>query len=269
MINETLARRNAENYSFSEYVAGSATREFETELAEVSKMVEIAKLKVSSEAKGRLDVLLFKYRKNYSDWVNARNESGSRHVSVMVSGAGNYNLKAHQKWMEREGKSWEKYDDLRNIEWDIGSIIRGDSIISSDDVDVLEKLNEKLEHALSEHAEYKEKNLKARKEGVMGVDGYVLSNSNGRIKSIRDRIKKLEKLKSDVTSEIVIGDVRILDNVEAQRLQIYFLGKPTSNVIDELKKRGFKWAPSTGAWQRFRGNIARCIAKEIVGKYCE
>ena len=38
--------------------------------------------------------------------------------------------------------------------------------------------------------------------------------------------------------------------VEAMRLQIIFDGKPEADVRAVLKKHGFKWAPSQGAWQR-------------------
>ena len=39
-------------------------------------------------------------------------------------------------------------------------------------------------------------------------------------------------------------------NREANRLQIYFEGKPDATVRDELKSNGFRWSPKAEAWQR-------------------
>ena len=44
------------------------------------------------------------------------------------------------------------------------------------------------------------------------------------------------------------GTVEI--NREANRLQIYFEGKPDATVRDELKSNGFRWSPKAEAWQR-------------------
>ena len=39
-------------------------------------------------------------------------------------------------------------------------------------------------------------------------------------------------------------------NAEYNRIQIFFDSKPDDDVRNELKRNGFKWAPSQGAWQR-------------------
>lgn len=38
---------------------------------------------------------------------------------------------------------------------------------------------------------------------------------------------------------------------QENRVKIFFDEKPRRSVIDFLKKNSFKWAPSSGAWQRF------------------
>ncbi len=47
-------------------------------------------------------------------------------------------------------------------------------------------------------------------------------------------------------------------------LIVIFDGKPDSDVRDKLKSRGFRWAPSVGAWQRQRTVNAMWAAKSIV-----
>lgn len=50
--------------------------------------------------------------------------------------------------------------------------------------------------------------------------------------------------------EYEIGEVRVLHNVEENRLQLFYPGKPESETITKLKSRGFKWSPRNKAWQR-------------------
>lgn len=145
MINETLARRAKENMSFSDYKAGSATAEFNAEIERVKALIEKAKTKVSPEAQERLDGLLSSYTRNYANWINKRNANGAGHVSVMIAGPANYNMRAHEKYLNRERKIWEEYEQFKNIEWKIQSIINGDKVIRSDDKNAVEKIKAKIE----------------------------------------------------------------------------------------------------------------------------
>lgn len=145
IINEDLARRSKENMSFSDYKAGSATAEFNAEIARVKALIEQAKERVSPEAQERLDNLLSSYTRNYANWINKRNSNGAGHVSVMISGPANYNMRAHEKYLNRERKIWEEYEQFKNIEWKIQSIINGDKVIRSDDKNAVEKIKAKIE----------------------------------------------------------------------------------------------------------------------------
>lgn len=48
----------------------------------------------------------------------------------------------------------------------------------------------------------------------------------------------------------MIGEVTVRQNVEDNRLQLLFQGKPEPDMIAKLKSRGFKWSPRNQAWQR-------------------
>lgn len=144
MINENLARRSKENCSFSDYKAGSATAEFNAEIARVKGIIENAKQRVSPEAQERLDNLLSSYTRNYANWVNKRNASGAGHVSAMISGPSNYNMRKHEQYLNRERKLWEEYDQFKDIEWKIQSIVNGDKVIRSDDKNAVGKIKAKI-----------------------------------------------------------------------------------------------------------------------------
>lgn len=267
IINEESARRSRENMSFSDYKPGSATAEYNAVIADASEKIEKAKSKVSPEGQERLDNLLASFGSNYASWTNKSNANGAGHVSVMISGGSNYNMRAHEKYMNRESKLWEEYDNIKDIDSRIWAIIRGDKIIKSDDENAIEKLQDKLLKEQEKHQAYKDYNAKARKDGKETLAAYVLQNSNGRIKGIKDRIAHLERLavKAEATPrvETEVNGITIIDNLEAQRLQIIFPGKPDTEVRDQLKKNGFRWCPTAGAWQSYRSERAGKFAQEI------
>jgi hypothetical protein len=143
VINEDLARRSKENMSFSSYIPGSATAEYNQEIARVAELVEAAKLKVSDEGKAKLDRFLNSYKVHYANWINKSNANGSRHVSVMISGPANYNMRAHEKYLARERSLCKEYEEFKNPEYKISSIVAGDKVIRTEDKDAIEKLKKR------------------------------------------------------------------------------------------------------------------------------
>lgn len=264
IINEELARRSHENRSFRDYVEGSATNEYNSMVKEAAEKIEKAKEGRDEETKEKLDKCLERYAARMANWINESNKNGAGHVSVMICGSSNYPMKKHEKYLAKEKKLHEEYDSIRNIDEQISSIIYSRHIIKSGDSDAVEKLKEKLEKALAEHQSYKDYNVKARKEGKEQLPAYVLQNSNGRIKNIKDRLARLEREKAQEVKEETIGDIKVIDNTELSRIQIIFPDIPSAALRTELKKNGFKWAPSQGAWQNFRNQRNLDKAKELI-----
>lgn len=50
--------------------------------------------------------------------------------------------------------------------------------------------------------------------------------------------------------EYEVAGVKVVQNVNDNRLQLFFEGKPENEMITKLKKNGFKWSPRNKAWQR-------------------
>jgi hypothetical protein len=97
--------------------------------------------------------------------------------------------------------------------------------------------------------------------GRVGFANYALTNNSGNIHRMKERIAHLQKHSTDTTAEIQAGDIRIVDNVEINRVQIFFPGKPNDEIRSNLKSNGFRWSPTEGAWQRQRSQYALDIAK--------
>jgi len=163
--------------------------------------------------------------------------------------------------------------------------------IFSDDPDATEKLVAKIVRLEQRQEMMKKANRLVRKEnqdelaemgfseaviaglltpdfcGRVGFPSYMLTNNNANIRRMKKRVVHIAAHADDETTEIEIGPVRIVDDVDANRLQVFFPDKPTAEVRAQLKQSGFRWAPSIGAWQRHRSNQANYESHRIVKKF--
>ncbi len=106
--------------------------------------------------------------------------------------------------------------------------------------------------------------------GRIGFAAYQLSNNSAQIGNVKSRIKVLEAKAQEVSKEVeAAGGVKLVENVKDNRLQLIFPDKPAPEIIAELKGRGFRWAPSAGAWQRQLNNGARWAAECVLKKFQE
>lgn len=96
---------------------------------------------------------------------------------------------------------------------------------------------------------------------------YMLSNNNAEIKRAEKRIKELEARQGQETTETITKGVRVVENVEDNRIQLFFPGMPSVETRTALKRNGFKWARSIGAWQRHLNNAGRYAAKYVLENY--
>ena len=100
--------------------------------------------------------------------------------------------------------------------------------------------------------------------GRLGFPGFELTNNNANIRRLKERLAHLQKQEAQETTEKEINGIRIVDNVEDNRLQIFFPGKPSEEIREKLKSWGFRWSPMVGAWQRHRSNAATYAAQQII-----
>lgn len=165
--------------------------------------------------------------------------------------------------------------------------------ISSDDPNALEKLQEKLEKLTKKQEMFKAINkiVKSKKlselakveqmvalgvsESVAqkflsnetfsgpGIPRYELTNNNANMKRIAQRIAQLKKVESIPHSEEEINGVKLVVSPEDNRVQLFFPGKPSEEKRTELKRNGFRWAPTVGAWMAFLNPYAVHKAKNL------
>jgi hypothetical protein len=155
--------------------------------------------------------------------------------------------------------------------------IMDNRVISSDDPNAIQKLQDKLEMCEKSQKYMKEVNAYYRKngtcEGFPGMEAaraarldesvrqayswdkqpfpsYALTNNSAEIRRLKQRIEKLT-----VNQEVgfvgwTFDGGEVVANSEENRLQILFDEKPDEQKRSALKGNGFKWLPSQGAWQR-------------------
>ena len=96
----------------------------------------------------------------------------------------------------------------------------------------------------------------------VGYQKYQLTNNNANIRRLKLRLKDLEtKAEAETKRETLEGICEIVQNVEENRIQFIFDGKPSADIRGIMKSHGFRWAPSQGAWQRQLTNNAKYSAR--------
>jgi hypothetical protein len=120
--------------------------------------------------------------------------------------------------------------------------------------------------------------------GRIGIPAYVGANRNGNMRRILQRIAHLERLAVTPAAPEIAGEVAadptrglaltetvtgagftIEDSADENRIMIKFDAIPSKDVRTALKRSGFKWSPTRGAWVRMRGANALWAAKCALG----
>lgn len=209
---------------------------------------------------------------------------------------GHHSEKRHRKYLvTADNKMRQSVEAEKKAAYykDKAEALLKNTAISSDDPDALDKLKEKLQSLEDTQELYKAINkiLRTKKSDAekvtslqnigikestaiklvtpdrtygTGIPRFQLTNNNANIRRIRQRITYLEKISAMPSSEEEINGVRLVVSSEDNRIQLYFPGKPSDEVRTALKRAGFRWAPSIGAWMRQISGYAIQQAKEIL-----
>lgn len=157
-------------------------------------------------------------------------------------------LQANQRQMKAINEAWRK----------VGSP-------AADDLAGWQKVADAPDVMMNVNDLARVRELLARKLVVRPFPSYSLSNNSANIRRIEQRIEQLKRAATRETKEEDYqGVVKLIENAEANRVQLIFPGKPDASVREKLKRSGFRWSPSEGAWQRHLNNAGIWAAKDIV-----
>jgi DNA repair exonuclease SbcCD ATPase subunit len=238
------------------------------------------------------------YRRKYRSKTIAHLQAKGRCVSTMIAGPSNFNVRGAQKANRSADKRWEEASGYRDRFFRaMRKKYRNDGPVLSSDDDAVEQLKKKIEKAEATQALMKAANkvLRSKKKtddekvaalveslgckeetarkflepddfGVVGFPSYRLTNNNANIRRMKERLEKIAAAKAtpDTTEE---GDdgVTFEDCPSANRVRLFFPGKPDAATRSQLKGNGFRWAPSIGCWQAYRNHHSTAFARRFAG----
>lgn len=274
-INETTARHAKEAISFSDYRQGSATAEYRHMVDEAVKIAERQKSRVDPMHHEKIDRLLDTYCRKLAANMSHHNEILGRVPSVMIAGPSNFPVRKKEKQNAAMDSNMQEWRDIQGLLDKIRSTGRGG--ISADDPDAVHKLQEKLDSLEQLQKTMKAVNAYYRKHKTLDgcphlspqtieklkadmtqgwhLEGkpyasWALSNNNAEIHRVKDRIESLTRKADTPFTGWEFDGGKVEFNREENRLQIFFDEKPGADTRADLKSQGFRWAPSTEAWQR-------------------
>ncbi len=295
-INEDTARSAHYCVHMSDYKPGNATAEYRRAVDNAAALVEARKAKVSPYYHDKLDALLDRYARRLAQWMNDYNRNQASYPSQFISGAGNYNMKKHEKQMSREGTLWNEYNEIKAILNKIEAV--GTGAVDLADPHAHEMLAEQLQKLQAQLDRDKALNAYYRKhksfDGFPGltaeaaakltadfadtcqrcpwvkhpIPDYELTSLRGKIKRVQARLDELDKRTEQAeqpAESTKFSGGEIVRNLEADRLQILFDEKPDEETRAALKQNGFRWSPRYSAWQRQLTPNAEAAARRALG----
>lgn len=291
-INEAQARTAHNMMSMRDYEGGSKTREYRRYVDRAYNLADRVAKERPAQAE-RLYSMAGRYSRRMAEYFNRDSKIGCMCPSILISGGGNFPVKKKERQVQAWDTNHQFYQETQKILSKIESVLYGKDVIKSGDQDAIERLEEKLMSLKETQERMKAANKAIRLKdtekgneelmnmgysdeqiqelrtpdymGRVGFPAYALQNNNANIHRVEERLKSLKAVKEKGTKETEFELFKVVENVEAMRLQIIFDGKPDPEVRTVLKKNGFKWAPSQGAWQRMlnsAGKYALNRAKE-------
>ncbi len=260
---------------------------------------ELEPLAVTDEQKAILKDELERYKNKYIEMYTKVANARSRTASPMITGPAKFPHKKNQKaldslqnrltefteWQEKAKESIKKkidkatpqealadreYQRLRNELMETFDTLKGietGEIKWADPALFRSSLKGKLERS------YKNGNHEAVRRALVEVKELqkqlkrpIFANNNS-IWKLMDEIPEETKPRTGANTIAEYEGVTIQENFDEDRIQIIFDEKPAADVITALRKSGWRWAPSQGAWQRKLTPNANRSARKIISNF--
>ena len=232
------------------------------------------------------------YRRKYMAYLHAR----ASLISPMIAGPSKFPTRRAEKASNSSDKRGQEADDFR--ESALAAIKKKltpelQPIMSSDanagdrlqaKIAQAEKLQERMAAINAAHKRFLKNPASLEASGLSDSDKaiirnykptyswephpfapYQLQNNNANIRRMKQRVEQVGETQAAPVSHAEGTAARIEDDPPANRVRLIFPGKPDEATRSKLKAAGFRWAPSTGAWQAYRNYRSMTVANEVAG----
>lgn len=298
-IDETTARIAWEGIHMADYKPGQATEEWRGMCADASKAATEAMERVP-ERRDEIERIYNRYADRAAAYINERNRIDAMCPSVLIVGGANFPTRKKNAQNARMDAFYKKDWGFDKLLRKLRAIGTEREAVKSNDTSAIDKLRAKLakreerqQHMKAVNAAIRLKNQSKGNErlhelgydddqindlrtgandfcGRPGFPPYMLQNNNAEIRRIKKRIETLEREKEAAAQgnnehDATINNeyCKVVENADDMRLQIFFDEKPSADTRQQVKRAGFRWAPSIGAWQRQLTNNARHSLRQI------
>lgn len=100
--------------------------------------------------------------------------------------------------------------------------------------------------------------------GRVGYPSYALTNNNATIRNAQKRLENVRRLKTLERKEYQVNGIRVVENPQENRFQIFFGYKPSEEVRKKLKNYGYRWSPQNVCWQCYLKRYSIDAGKRIL-----
>lgn len=284
-----------------------AERVREEYVAHIQSVAEdLSPLVTNTEQRAIFEEELERYRQRYIELLVRYLEAKSRVVSPMIAGPSNFPVAKHEKALRSEQK---RLDELVSWSERAKEAIRRKLLDARSEEEVEAEEYQRLlkEVRLSietikriDAGEY----IGGRDLFKSSIEGFIRRAADrGDIKAAREALRVVAEAQADMkrpiftkrhsiwryvdeaeahlqkhkelaeaTPERTIIEYKgatVIDNLEADRVQILFDNIPGQEVRSALKHQGWRWSPKAGAWQRKRTTNSVQSARHILSTYYE
>jgi antirestriction protein ArdC len=161
--------------------------------------------------------------------------------------------------LETKVKNLESQRDMMKLFNKAMRMLRKNPSLTAEDLGISQKSFDKLKANIDAKHDYLDKPW-------MPFDSYQFQNIGQNIRASKERIESLKKQSEREHKEIPFDGGTMVHNVDENRLQLIFDGKPAEEIRTDLKSHGFRWSPSNKAWQRQLTHNAEWNAEIVLAR---